>query len=221
MSILSENLKILHRESGYTFEDLSEKTGIDVNILKAFENDQLTPDTYQLEVLCRVLKMPFEDITVRNIQEERKNATKSMKNNNTRETYNWYFGNRRVFLLYLGYVIYFVVMVTVLSLYYVNKLQDLNIKELFADYQSYSHQYGIIQFTFFTLYQEVSVGLTIFSFGALVFMAIDYLRRNQFVFRWWMLLFLGSILSILKIFGLVASIPYLIIVVSKLIRGKY
>ena len=70
MSLLSENLKLLHLESGLSFEELSERTGIDVILLKAFENEKLVPNEFQLEELCRVLKFPFEDINDRNLGEE-------------------------------------------------------------------------------------------------------------------------------------------------------
>ena len=62
MSLLSENLKLLHHESGLSFEELSDRTKIDVILLKAFENDKLVPNDFQLEELCRVLKFPYEDI---------------------------------------------------------------------------------------------------------------------------------------------------------------
>ena len=111
MSILSENLKLLHQESGLSFEELSIRTGINESIIKAFENEQLEPNEYQLEILCRVLRFPYEDIYDRNLVEERKAATRKMRSNTTREQYNWYFGDRKVFWYYLSYIIFFVVMI--------------------------------------------------------------------------------------------------------------
>lgn len=222
MSILSENLKLLHQESGKTFEEISELTGIDVIILKAFEQEKLVPNDYQLELLCRVLKFPYEDITVRNLAEERKNATKKMRSSVTREQYNWYFGNRKVFWFYLGYIIYFVVMVTLLSLYYVNKLQDYNFTGLYALYKATyidAEPYWI--FCIMMVYNEVFLGLSVFGFGVAGFIAFHYLRNHQFVFRWWMLFFISTIIAFLRIFGIVAAIPYLVICITNLIKGKY
>ena len=222
MSLLSENLKLLHLESGLSFEELSERTGIDVILLKAFENEKLVPNEFQLEELCRVLKFPFEDINDRNLGEERKTATKRMRSCQTREQYNWYFGDRKVFWFYLGYIIFFVVMVSLLTLYYVNKLKDISIYEI---YTIYKYEYGVTSpyWLFFIrfIYNETFIGLSLLGFGVAGFIAFHYLKTHQFIFRWWMLFFISTILAFLRIFGLVAAIPYLVICISNLIKGKY
>ena len=222
MSILSDNLKILHQESRLTFEELSEKTGINIEIIKAFESDKLIPNEYQLEELCRVLKFPYEDIYERNLIEERSVATKKMRSAQTREQYNWYFGNRKIFWFYLSYIIFFVIMITLLSLYYVNKLSKVDIAEIYSLYKIY---YAITEpywlFCIKYIYNEVFIGLSIFGFGVAGFIGFDYFRRHQFIFRWWMLFFISSIIAFLRIFGIVAAIPYLVICISNLIKGKY
>ena len=222
MSILSENLKLLHRESGLSYEELSIRTGINESIIKAFENEQLEPNEYQLEILCRVLRFPYEDIYERNLVEERKAATRKMRSNTTREQYNWYFGDRKVFWYYLSYIIFFVVMITGLSLYYINKLSNYNFLEI---YYLYKAEYGItLSYTMFCIkiiYSEVYVGLSVFGFGVAGFIGFDYLKKHRFVFRWWMLFFISTIIAFLRIFGIVAAIPYLIICISNLIKGKY
>ena len=222
MSLLSENLKLLHQESGLSFEELSEKTGIDVVIIKAFEQEKLVPNDYQLELLCRVLKFPYEDIEERNLTEERKTATKKMRSSATREQYNWYFGNRKVFWFYLGYIIYFVVMITALSLYYINKLKGI---DLAGEYALYKIYYTDVEpywlFCIQVIYSEVFVGLSVFGFGVAGFIGFHYLKTHQFIFRWWMIFFISTIIAFLRIFGIVAAIPYLIICITNLVKGKY
>lgn len=222
MSILSENLKLLHQESGLTYEELSIRTGINESILKAFENEKLEPNEYQLEVLCRVLRFPYEDIYERNLIEERKTATKRMRSSNTRTQYNWYFGDRKVFWFYLSYIIFFVVMVTCLSLYYINKLSEINFLELYSLYKA---QFGITisypLFCFEIVYNEIFIGLSVFGFGVAGFIGFDYFKKHQFVFRWWMIFFISTIIAFLRIFGIIAAIPYLVICICNLIKGKY
>lgn len=222
MSLLSENLKLLHHESGLSFEELSDRTKIDVILLKAFENDKLVPNDFQLEELCRVLKFPYEDIYERNLVEERSSATKKMRSSQTREQYNWYFGDRKVFWFYLGYIIFFVLMVSLLTLYYVNKLKDVNIYEIYTLYKfefAITSPYWVFFIQF--IYNEMFIGLSIFGFGVAGFIAFHYLKTHQFVFHWWMLFFISTILAFLRIFGIVAAIPYLVICISNLIKGKY
>ena len=91
MSNLAENLKLLRNEADLSIEELSEKTGINVILLEAFENDKCTPNEYQLEVLCKVLKIPADEIEERDLQAERKQATQMMRSKENRNNFNWYF----------------------------------------------------------------------------------------------------------------------------------
>lgn len=221
MTILSENLRILHHESGLTFEELSDKTGIAVEVLKAFESAKLEPDDFQLEILCRILKMPFEDIKERNLAEERRMATVHMKSGKTRETFNWYFGNRRIFWLYLGYIIFFVAYISGMVLYYSYRYQDISFPELYALYRTTDDSLSYFGYTFYYIYLDASIPISIFGFGVAAFISIDYLRRHQFRIYWWMIFFAGSIIVFVRTIGLFASIPYLIICIINLIKGKY
>ena len=62
MSIIASNLKLLREEASLTIEELSEKTGINISLIEGFENNKYVPNEYQLEILCKILKMPADEI---------------------------------------------------------------------------------------------------------------------------------------------------------------
>lgn len=109
MSILSKNLKLLRKESYLSFEEIVEKIGVTEEEFIKWEEGISEPDEYTLEVVCQVLRMPYEDVRVRDLTLEREEALKQMKESGVRKDYDWYFGSRAVKLFHIGYIAYFII----------------------------------------------------------------------------------------------------------------
>lgn len=220
MSKLSSNLRLLRNEANLSLEELSERTSINVILLEAFENDKYSPNEYQLEVICKVLRIPYDEISERDLVEERKQATHMMKSKENRNNFNWYFGSRKKFIFYLSYIIYFVVTISLFSLYYINKFENITLDMLRKEWlttSSLSFETYVILF----YYTHMSVGITIFSLGVSVFLLIDYFSKHSFYFRWWYIFWISFFFTCLQIIGFVGALPYLIYVIIKLIKRKY
>ena len=221
MSIISRNLVLLRKEAGLSITELSNKTGIKEEILIGFEEERLIPNEYQLEVLALALHFPYEDLTVRDISLEREKATKEMKSKSYRENYNWYFGNRRTFGLLLGYVIYFLVGVLIISLLVININKRYSLDMLYQYWLSQSSFSSYIVFIIYFYLSYLRLALAIFGAGVVVFFALDYFSKHTFYFRWWYILWLGLFLSLLYLVGIIGSLVYFVYVLTRLIRGKY
>ena len=223
MSKLSQNLSILRKEANFSTQELSERTGINEQLIIAFEKDTITPNDEQLMVLCRTLKMPYEDIAIRDLAEERKNATKGMKQSQNRSNYNWYFGNRKWLFFYLGYIAYFVIGVTILVLFYTNYFvqNEITVGAIKEYYYLEYPPYPYFIFFIIIMWNITRFGLIAFGVGSSIFMLIDYFAGKRIGFRWWYLFFISIIITVLTILGVVGSIPYLVYVIYKLIRRKY
>ncbi|MBR2891911.1 MAG: hypothetical protein IKC22_06030 [Bacilli bacterium] len=220
MSNISINLKLLRNEAGLSFEELSEKTGINVILLEAFETEKCAPNEYQLEVLCKVLKIPSDEIGERNLVLERKQATNMMKSRENRNNYNWYFGNKKKFIFYLSYIIYFVLAVSLLSLYYIHKFEGVTLELLRQEWITTS-AFPFPVYVFLFYYTHMSFGISLFGLGVGVFMVIDYFTKHTFYFRWWYIFWISFFITCLEIIGILGSIPYLIYVIIKIIKRKY
>ncbi len=217
MSNISSNLKLLRNEANLTIEELSEKTGIKQELIIGFESGEYNPNEYQLEVLCKILKMPADEISERNLVEERKTATSKMRSKDNRENFNWYFGNRKRFLFYLGYVVYFVLGIVLLSLYYINKFERLELSFEVLE----SLWYEDPNLFYYAISYFIGYGFSIFGLGVSAFIVIDYFSKHYFYFRWWYIFWISIIITCLKYIGLFGSIPYFIYVIIKLIKRKY
>ena len=224
MSILANNLKLLRKEANLTIIELSEKTGISPYILEGFENDQFIPNDYQLEVLCQALSMPFEDIKTRNLEEERKNATYLMKDRNNRNNYNWYFGNKRNFILFLSYIIFFVLAMSVVGiLIYLTCIS----KTFVTNWQLLkSNMDKIEKITLFFqlmryIFSKIYIVLTIIGIVDVVFFSLYYFAYHTFVFRIWYIFLISFFLAMLPFIGLIGSWIMFIYYLVRLIKGKY
>lgn len=223
MSILSKNLVLLRNEANISIEELSRRTGIKEELLKGFEEETLIPNDYQLEVICKELRVPFDDIKERDILEERRNASKEMKNKKNRENYNWYFGNKKHFIFYLSYIIFFILAVGIISLLIYFKFKDLNIEYLKAEWSKYQYlNYFPIYFVYF-VYINTYILYIILGVIVIVFFLIYYFKicERVFYFRWWYLFFIGLFISLLPLIGIFGSIAFFVMCLVIIIRGKY
>jgi len=221
MSLLSKNLKLLRNEANLSTSELSNRTGIREDLIIGFENDTFIPNELQLEILCKELKVPYEDISTRDFEVERKEATKNMRNSENRKNYNWYFGDKKTFLLLLLYVIYFLVGVSVIVLILVNQFKDLNIDYMYAWWQQEQPlNYFPIYFVYF-LYRKTYILFLIFGIGVVIFFCLLYFRTHEFVFRIWYIFLISLFISLLPFIGIFGSITYFVYCFIRLIRGKY
>lgn len=220
MSYTAKNLKVLRNEANLSFSELEELTGIDEDILREFEQGRLTPSYSQLVTLCRVLKMPIEDIDTRNLEDERRIATSQMKST-SRNNYNWYFGDRKRLMFLIGYIAYFFLGIGILGLIYYFKFSNIDFEMMYYEYQQFYIMPAYETFVFQYIYEEVIRSLYIFGLGAAIFMVVDYYSRHTFVFHWYLLFFLGMIITLAQIIGLLASIPFLVIVIRRIVLKKY
>ena len=224
MSILANNLKLLRKEANLSLEELSEKTGISANILEGFETDQFIPNDYQLEVLCHVLLMPFEDIKTRDLETERRNATSMMKEKGNRNNYNWYFGNKRNFILFLSYIIFFIIAMTVVGIMIyltcISKTFTTNWQLLKTDMDQ------IDKITLFFnlmryIFQNIYIVLTAIGVIDVVFFCLHYFAYHTFTFRIWYIFLFSFFLAMLPFIGLIGSWIMFIYYLVRLIKGKY
>lgn len=223
MSNISENLKLLREEADLSILELSEKTSIDERLINAFEMGQIEPNDYQLEVLCKVLKMPSDEIAYRNLKEERKNATKEMKQQTNRTNYNWYFGNKKHLIFYICYLAFFVVGVTSLVLIYTAYFKNGGFTwQMLEDYyylSGYTHSYFLFVIEFF--WANMKTGLIIFSLGVSFFILFEYFSTHRFIIRWWYIFWISLFTTFVIVLGLVGAVPYFIIVLIKIFTRKY
>ena len=232
MSILASNLKLLREEASMSINDLSEKTGINEQLLIAFEEDRITPNEYQIEVLCRVLKMPSEDITTRDLKVERAAATKGMRSKETREQYNWYFGNKKRIIFYIAYLAFFVIATTILALYVTNRINAFfleNTMEQLKDYYYiYYSAYPFVVFLIVFFWQLSKFGFIVYGLGISFFIIFDFLWGRRVYFRWWYIFWIGVIFTLVVFLGIFGALPYFVYTIVRLIkevirsiRGKY
>jgi hypothetical protein len=92
---------------------------------------------------------------------------------------------------------------------------------IYYEYQQYYIMPSFEQFAFQYIYDAVIPSLYVFGLGASVFMVLDYYSRHTFVFHWYLLFFLGMIITLAQIVGLLGSIPFLIVVIRRIILKKY
>ena len=223
MSILARNLKLLREEASLSISTLSEKTGINEQLLSAFEEDKITPNEYQIEVLCRILKMPSEDIMVRDLVAERANATKQMRSKTKRNEYNWYFGDKKRFIFFLVYLAYFVIATTILVWYYTNYFMriGLTIPVLRNEHYLYNYPYPFFIFVILVLWQYMKYGLIAYSLGVSFFILFDFLWGKRLYFRWWYIFWIGVAFTLVVILGIVGAFPYFVYTIVRLIMRKY
>ena len=223
MSILASNLKLLREEASMSINDLSEKTGINEQLLIAFEEDRITPNEYQIEVLCRVLKMPSEDITTRDLKVERAEATKGMRSKETREQYNWYFGNKKRFIFFLCYLFYFVIATSLLIWFIANKIvsEGITWELLKESYYYYNYSYPFAIYLVLVFWQLFKYAMIIYGLGASFFIIFDFLWGRRVYFRWWYIFWIGVIFTLVVFLGIFGALPYFIYTIVRLIRGKY
>lgn len=207
MSVLSKNLKLLRKESYLSFEEIVEKIEVTEDEFLKWEEGILEPNDLQLEKICEVLKMPYEDIRERDLTLEREEALSQMKVGKIRKNYDWYFGSRATKLFYIGYITYFIL--GLVGVFLVWRFMQ----SLYGDYSVLLEVYPnktIEQIKLIVMLEDLVSCLSVYAFGTGIFMAIWFFKRHTFHFSWWYILWFSLLLTIFVIISAIFCIPFFI-----------
>ena len=195
MKYISSNIKVLRQEARLSFEDLSLITSIEVEKLKMFEKGKIIPTLEEVRLLCKPLRISFDDIIERDILQERNDAGKRMRKSADRNNYNWYLGNRKVFALYLIYFILVILGLAILSI--ASKVTNIDfflIKEN-----------NIILPT--TWIEAVLSSYIVMSYPVGVCFLVWLLIKIRYRFVWWHIFWLSFVISLIPVAGVIVMLP--------------
>lgn len=217
MSILSKNLKLLRKESYLSFEEIVEKIGVTEEEFLEWEEGISEPDEDTLEIVCQVLKMPYEDIRERDLSLEREEATKKMKTSGTRKNYDWYFGSKSVKVFHIIYILYFVLGLSVMSFVLYNIIKS------YGDFTQFGEVFpdmSIEEIKFRLISQNIINCFSVFAGGAGVFLIIWYFKRHTFRFYYWYLFILGLLFTLYIVISAIACIPFFVYSIIQLLPKR-
>ena len=218
MSILSSNLKLLREEANYTTEELSRCIGVDESDITAWESGTSIPSAATLMKLCQVLKMPFDDVTERDLVKERAEALKEMKKSqkSNNGNYDWYFGNPKWKAFYISYIIFFFVgvIIAALVILFIYKNVDFNILQSYNPHKTLT--YIKIEFVI----RETITVLSVFGLGSGIFYLIHFFRSHDFNFKWWYLFWISLLIAVISLVGIVMAIPFLVTSFKKVLKKR-
>lgn len=217
MSILSKNLKLLRKESYLSFEEIVEKIGVTEEEFLSWEDGISEPDEETLEIVCRVLRMPYEDIRDRDLTLEREEATKQMKNKGVRKDYDWYFGSKTAKLFHIGYILYFIIGLIVAILVW---RKMISMYGDFTELLEFFPGMTVEQIKLKYMFQDLVSCLAVFAFGAGIFIAVWFFKRHTFVFNPWYILWFSLLLLVFVIIAAVTCIPFFVYSIIQLFPKK-
>lgn len=196
MKYIATNIKVLREEARLTHDELSEITGIKVEDLKAFEKGKLVPTEKEVEILCKPLRIHYEDIIERDILSERNDAGRRMRKGADRNNYNWYLGDRKVLAIYLTYLL--VAIIGLVGLTFLSKLTgiDLIIR---------LNEAGQLMPT--TYFEAFVTAYILMAFPAGVAFIVWLLIKLRYRFAWWHIFWLSFVISLVPVIGALTIIP--------------
>ncbi len=201
---LSTNIMQLRKEKRLTQEEFSEKLGVMVEEVKAWEKGEIVPSKKEIEKMITILKISYYDMMTRDILTERNQITIKMKKSKDRSNYDWYYGSKKKIILDLVYLtgiplVFFLAFVIFKNAgYYVGtEFVQSNILRFALAYISCSIISGII----------VTINIAI---------------KFKYQFQWWHLFWISTLSWIVVLIGIISTIPYYIYTIVNLImkRGK-
>ena len=198
MKYISTNIKVLRIEARLTHEELSEITNISVDSLKLFEKGKLIPTDLEIKVLCKPLRISYEDIIERDILSERNDAGKRMRKSAERSNYNWYLGNRNVFWIYLGYMLFVIIGLVVLSL--LSKTLGIDVIYSFD-------ANGLLLPT--TWKEAIITAFVLMSYPCGVAFIVWLLIKLRYRFAWWHIFLATFVISLIPVCGILSMFPSL------------
>ena len=196
MKYIATNIKVLREEARLSFDELSEITSIDVDKLKGFEKGKIIPSQKEVEILCKPLRIHYEDIIERDILSERNEAGKRMKKGPYRNNYNWYLGDRKVLGLYLSY--FLVVILGLIGITLLSKFLGLDLIVRFNE------QGTIIPTTYFEAFATAYI---LMSYPAGVAFIVWLLIKLRYRFVWWHIFWLSIVITLIPVAGALSMLP--------------
>lgn len=80
MSNINTNIKVLREEARLSIEEFAEKMNVSKETVVNWEKGKQDPTNEQIEQMCPILRIHLEDFLERDIQQERNDAGRRMKN---------------------------------------------------------------------------------------------------------------------------------------------
>ncbi len=212
MTILASNIRLLRKEAFLTTKQLAEELSVTEALIKDWEKGVSEPNDQQLIRLCKILKMPYEDIRDRDMETERNEALRAMKSSTTRRVYNWYFGEKKWTIFRFSYLAFFVIGVALVILLASWFTAKTDFSGLVGNDLIYARQT--------TLIVNLIHCASPFCFISGAFMVIWLIIKEQINLRWWYLFLLPLISSMIQLAGTLLTIPFLIYTIICLVRKK-
>lgn len=196
MKYIATNVKVLREEARLSFEELSEISSIDVERLKQIEKGKVIPTEREVEILCKPLRIHYEDIIERDILSERNDAEKRMKKSDLRKNYNWYYGDRKILGIYLTYLL--IAVIGLAGITFLSKLTgiDLIIR---------LNEAGQLIPT--TYIEAFITAYVLMSFPAGVAFIVWLLIKLHYRFAWWHIFWLSFVISLVPVVGALSILP--------------
>ena len=203
---LYSNIKVLREEARLTIEDLAEKMEVSSEVIKLWESNKAVPSYYEIEKLCKYLRISQYDIMTRDILDERNKADKKLRSSSERKNYDWYYGSKKIVTLNLVYLIgmplLYIFFVFFWHLVPIDLSLFVSIISIFGNAFNYIIAY---------------VGCALIS-GWII--AITFMIKIRYRFKFWHLLFISFYVTVVELVGLIGTIPYYIYTLIKLITLK-
>ena len=198
MKYIATNIKVLRQEARLSFEDLSEITEISVDRLKQIEKGKIIPTEEEVELLCKPLRIHYEDIIERDILSERNEAGRKMKKSEYRGNYNWYLGDRKVFWIYFSYMLVVIIGLVLISI--MSKLLNLDIIYIFDNN-------GQLLPT--TWLEAIITSYALVSYVSGISFIIWLGIKLRYRFQWWHIFWISFVLSLVPVVGAITMLPSL------------
>lgn len=80
MSNINTNIKVLREEARLSVEEFAEEMNVSKETVVNWEKGKQDPTNEQIEQMCPILRIHLEDFLERDIQQERNDAGRRMKN---------------------------------------------------------------------------------------------------------------------------------------------
>ncbi len=214
---LASNIKVLREESRLSIDEFANKIGVSKDRAREIEEGKSSPYTKELFEICKVLRISEEDILERDILTERMEANKRMKQADSRNTYNWYYGDRKKMLFYILALILIPGVFLLFFLLTKNGIIANNVKEYIAALEEEG-----IDVPWTIKYYRIVGSYLLATICGMVFMIIELIRRFGNSFRVWYLIIVFGLIPVIIFTGALLLIPYYIYCLYQVIfkRGK-
>ncbi len=185
MSNIHTNIKILREEARLSQEEFADKVGVSLETVKLWEKGKLDPTSSEITIMCPILRIHEEDFLERDILSERNEAGDMMKKSQNRNTYNWYYGDRKIFAFYLSYLIIIplAIIFTFLIIGALAKMAPAEPSDEFIN----------------PIVSQIMASFLVEGFISAIYIIIYMFKRRILRFQWWYVFWISPALGILTI----------------------